>query len=353
MKIVNDVLNFGKWFLLLFFHNRISTISTLIFLAGISLISGDISFFAGYSDANTSLSVNIATENDSSGTTYIGYFLVSLGTILLLIQYAIIFSERVVFYFGNTLKLGDSEVPKYVIPRIERLNLDIQHLDININTYNKQDVIEDYKHNLKTFTSRAFHKKLTKIYLGALGSFPYLYLLGTLIRNGHIESVVVDYDRDGGKWYIPDTYEEKATNVLVEDTRLSIDEKIIQLCNSDSKDIGIAMAYTFEIEKNSIPFELRENTLYLKNSLGSGKDKLSKMQAQVALLDEIALYIDKFKSAKKDVHLFVSAQASFCINLGKRYQDNTMGTIHLYNFNGDDEIRKYDWYITFNKGEIL
>lgn len=334
----------------IFTSNKISKIGTTFLLLGSFLLIGEASYGFTYYNDTEFLNINITNDNPGLIVQIIGIIFLLFGALILIFEYFHIFSEKVILYFGNTLNHGDSKPPKYAMSKNDRINPNIVQLGL-INTYDKEELFDEYIHILKSFKRREEHKESSKIYLAALGSTPYLFLLGTLIRNGHIKNEVLDYNRDKGKWYRLDSIGEKRTHSLMyEDTAISVDDKLEELVSNDSNAIGIALAYTFKIYKTSVPEELRENTLYLTHSLGFGNDRLDDIQSQTSLLDELALYIDRIRSVHKEVHLFISAQASVCINIGKRYQDNTMENIYIHNFKGAD--RKYDWSISFNKGKI-
>jgi len=349
--VIKDISNFGVRLLEFFTYNGMTKIASVMLGAGVFLIIGGTSFVFTFVN-DDSFFVFDGTQDSGIIALLVGLILTLIAVSMLLQQYKLLSSKKVVLYYGNTLKFGGKEEPRYAVLKQDKLTLDIQSLNTNIDSYDKKQVLKDYDYNHMTFENRTFHNGLPKVYVASLGSFPYLYLMGTLIRNGYIESIVLDYDRDKGKWYRLDYFGEIANNILADSSSMSIEEKLTELCSSDSKDIGIALGYTFEIDKNSMPDKLRENTLYLKSSLGYGRDKLNRMQTQISLLDEIMLYIDRLKNANKDMHLFVSAQASFCVNLGKRYQDNIMGKIYLHNFVQTNEGRERDWYITFNRGDV-
>lgn len=344
---INNLLNFAWRIIEMWRAGSVAKIGFTLLSFGTILLGAGSSYYFSYSDAEKNIDIGLISQETSLVALIFGIVLISLGIFILIKQYIKLSKEQVVFYFGNLLSFGDSKAPIYAMTNNDRLNVVEEYFDI-IDSYDKDSVIDDYKHNKKSFKNRSKHKDVKKIYLAALGSFPYLYLLGTLIRNGHIDSVILDYDRNKNKWQRLENYSNAPHHLLADES--DINEKIIELCNKELDDIGIALSYTFEINKESLPPVLQENTLLLKNSFGYGHDKLSEIQSQTALLNELALYIDKFKSAGKNVHLFVSAQASFCINMGKRYQDNTMGAIHVYNF--DNDSRKYNWFITFNKGNV-
>jgi len=228
-------------------------------------------------------------------------------------------------------------------------------LNYEIQSYNRDKLIEDYKHMKRTFEQRIEHQNASKVYIASLASFPALFLVGTLFRNAHIETILLDYNRHKSKWYqlkeLSDR-EDPVHHVLAEDETVGYEEKLNQILENTPTEVGVSLAYTFEIPNEQIPEELREHTLFLKSSLGCGHDKLSDKESQKELLNELSLlfnHISKSKGVQK-IHLFVSAQASMTIALGLNYMDNAHGIIVLHNY--DNQAKTYNWSIAFNKGTV-
>jgi hypothetical protein len=228
-------------------------------------------------------------------------------------------------------------------------------LNYEIQSYNRDELIEDYKHMKRTFEQRIEHQNASKVYIASLASFPALFLVGTLFRNAHIETILLDYNRHKSKWYqlkeLSDR-EDPVHHVLAEDETVGYEEKLNQILEDSPAEVGVALAYTFEIPNEQIPEELREHTLFLKSSLGYGHDKLSDKESQKELLNELSLLFNQIYKSEgvQKIHLFVSAQASMTIALGLNYMDNAHGVIVLHNY--DNEAKAYTWSIVFNKGEI-
>lgn len=277
----------------------------------------------------------------------LGVVFMIIGAYILIQDYKKIRANKVMFYFANMMPFGDSKTPLYAMNQDDRISSVETYLK-KIDSYSKDEVINNFRFNQELFKERIEHKNIENIYLAGLGSVPYLYLLGTLVRNGHILCEVLDYERNSKKWYrLPDIGNNLTHSLMYENK--TIDKKIDEIIASESELIGVALSYTFQIYKESVPEGFEDNTLYLQHSGGFGNDKLSNKMSQKALIDELVVYIDRLKAANKKIHFFISAQASMCINLGARYQDMTIGEISVYNFNSD---RVRDWYITFDRGNV-
>ncbi|HIP43725.1 MAG TPA: SAVED domain-containing protein [Sulfurospirillum arcachonense] len=224
----------------------------------------------------------------------------------------------------------------YSKPRREKYKTTVNDLN-RINSYNKGEVIEDYKFNKTLLEKRIKNKESVKVYIAALGSFPYLFLLGALAKNAYSNVKFIDFNRykDGGKWYtLPlfKTTNDKITHkLLYNQDNTTINDEINRL-NKNDADIGIALGYTFPIKKEVVPSTLKNSTLYLTASEEPRHDILSSEESQESLLKDISYYLNSLSKPNRNIHLFVSAQASMCMNIGKHYMDNAHGAILLYNY---------------------
>jgi hypothetical protein len=288
------------------------------------------------------------------GLDIVGYILILIGMILLLHRYITIQKYAVSLAYGKGIKNMNIHSPLEAIPTYERF--DCISLNIKeINSYDKNETINDYNFNKILLENRIQNKNSKKIYVGALGSFPYLFLLGSLFRNAYSNVEVLDFNRhkNGGKWYkLPLVYEGKKviTHQIISSNNKSIKETITDLNNSENNEVGIALGYTFSTNKNAIPETLEENILFLETSLGTEHDILSSEEVQTKLLKELSNYMASLWNGHEKIHLFVSAQSSMCINIGKMYMDNAHGKLIIYNY--DNDSKSYNWSLEFNKGNI-
>jgi len=287
---------------------------------------------------------------DNAGN-IIGYLFLIVGFVLLIHRYITIKNNAVTLAYGMGMENMDIHAPFEAIPKYERfdcIEINLQKID----SYNKNSVIENYNFNKILIFERIQNKNSKKVYIGALGSFPYLFLLGSLFRNAYSEVITLDFDRHKSKWHKLSAFSEKKENIthilMYED--MTIDEKINELNNLDIAEVGIALSYTFEVNKNAIPPQLQNHALFLKHSHGIGHDKLSNEEAQKALLKELSIYMATLWNNHKKIHLFISAQASMCINIGKIYMNNSHGVLVLHNY--DNASKSYNWAIEFNRGNI-
>lgn len=325
-------------------------ISITKYLIGVGLATNGIGSIIYYYQDNSSQHI----LSYSSGFDITGYILIFVGLAILIRRYFTMKNNAVTLAYGIGIENMDIHIPIQAVPKYERFDC----IKINlatIDSYDRDKVIDNYKFNKTLIEQRIQNRNSAKVYVGALGSFPYLFLLGTLFRNAYSNIVILDYDRHaqgGGKWYKLPPMNENNLKVCHElmYSDMSIEDKINELNNSSSGEVGIALSYTFTVNKEAIPSQLQGNTLYLKNSLGIGHDKLTNEEAQKALLNELSAYIATLWNQHKKVHLFVSAQSSMCINIGKSYMNNAHGVLVLHNY--ENNSKTYNWSIEFDRGNV-
>ncbi len=309
--------------------------------------------------AGATIQVNFVIEPDkytfsiSDGTDIISMLLTIIGASLLIHRYITIKDDTITLFYGATLSNMNNKSPESSLPRREKYKTIVKNLK-RINSYNKDEVLDDYKFNKTLIEERIENKESVKVYIAALGSFPYLFLLGALARNAYSNVKLFDFNRyrDGGKWYILPPYNtnnQLTHKLLYNQNNTTIEDEINRL-NKNDEDIGIALGYTFPIRKETIPTFLQNTTLYLTSSEETRHDILSSEESQESLLKDISYYINRLSKPNRNIHLFVSAQSSMCMNMGKHYMDNAHGSIILYNYNND--TKTHDWSIKFNKGVV-
>jgi len=321
--------------------DSITSIAKYLIGTGVLLVAGIGIFNLTYKE----ISLQYSDEGN-----IIGYLFLVSGFIIAIYR---TFTKKntITLVYGKGLENMNNHTPMEAIPKY--LHFDCISLDIKeINSYHKNEIIDDYSFNRRLLENRIQNKNSKKIYVGALGSFPYLFLLGCLFRNAYSEVITLDFDRHKSKWYkLPHFSEEKESinhKLMYED--ISIDTKINNLNSLAYDEVGIALSYTFQVNKDAIPNHLQNHTLYLKNSYGIGHDKLSNEESQKELLKELSVYMATLWNSHKKIHLFVSSQSSICINIGKSYMNNAHGILVLYNYN--NPLRTYNWSIEFDKGNI-
>lgn len=291
------------------------------------------------------------TISDSSYA-FVSILFLIIGLIMLILKYFFYYKEYVILYYSKGMSNMSDDIPYEALSKAEKLNARGVILHKNINSYDENFVKKGYSYISEVFLNKTFHKDAKKVYIASLGSFPYLFLLGSGLRNAHAKSEVLDYYRieNSGKWGRLKEFSDKQITHTLSDDDCTIDDKIEDIKSRAIDDIGIALAYSFPIEKSILPNELQENTLMLSHNLMGIESLNCKTHQELLCKDLINIFAKLTSDKKRNIHLFVSAQASMCINIGKFYMDNAHGTLFLYNF--DNNSKTYNWSIKFDKGDI-
>lgn len=349
--MIDKLLNFCLRVIELFKSDLQVRIAISILLTGATLLAEPIVTYFFQQFVLSKNGWEISTQTTSYIQSFFGYALITIGLIMCIYKFINANKDNMsILYLGANIQGTSQDEPKKFLPPFEKAFCISKPLE-KIDTYDKNKVIKDYWFNEKLFRTQIEHSEAKNIYMASLGSFPYLFLLGSLLRNGYRKVTIMDYNRNRSEWYALHAIGDHVHNIPDSNQhpqRHTIENIISKLQSTEGNEVGIALSYTFEIQKSSLPAHLQNQTLYLKNSAGMGHDLLSNKISQNDLLKELSQYIEQLSRNKK-VCLFVSAQTSFCINMGRTYMDNSHGTVVLYNYNRD---LGYNWSIEFNNSII-
>lgn len=246
------------------------------------------------------------------------------------------------FYVSDNNFNTEDIMKRGFIPSKGRINL-IPY-EKKIDTYNPDEVINTYQVSEDNIKNRTMNKSVENTYIAGLGSFPHLFVCGSLFGSGYASNVtILDYDRINTKWYTLPPLGEDAKYILVNENNTLLEDKISNLIEDNFEDVGIAICNTFSIMKESIPEFLREKTIFIEPNIGKGIDAIDNKFTQDLLIKQLIHIMGELSNTKKRIHLFVSARASFCINLGRAFMPRTHSTVILYNYSKDTKDR--DWAI--------
>lgn len=326
-----------------------------VYKVGLTLVGFGVMFFAtGTFDISTQ-DFSLKWDNASSIVEYVvGSFLIVSGVVLIFkknIEDSRIASkkENFLYYISDSELDSEESFKKDFLPEEGRTNL--SKVERKINTYKLDDVIDSYNNDRKfEIKPRSKNKHVDNTYIAGLGGFPYLYLMGSNFGSAYASKVsIFDFNRDNQVWYIPN---QGGTRIKyrVNFENINVEKKVNELKYNGKDEVGIAISNSFTIEKDSIPVELVNDTLFLILEESLGINNVEGQITQNSLLEQLTNIIGELSNTKSKIHLFVSARASFCINLGSRYMPKTYPTIVLHNYNKD--TRKRDWSIELKNGEV-
>ena len=177
--------------------------------------------------------------------------------------------ENFLYYISDSELDSEESFKKDFLPEEGRTNL--SKVERKINTYKLDDVIDSYNNDRKfEIKPRSKNKHVDNTYIAGLGGFPYLYLMGSNFGSAYASKVsIFDFNRDNQVWYIPN---QGGTRIKyrVNFENINVEKKVNELKYNGKDEVGIAISNSFTIEKDSIPVELVNDTLFLilEESLG-------------------------------------------------------------------------------------
>lgn len=309
-------------------------IGTGVTLTGCSGIGFGLNLFLKTSDLIVHLDF---TLNDTL------LFLVILGTIFILVGFVLmltrfrnISNKSILLYAPFFNNLSDKP-PIDVIPFKDRYRINPVVLK-KIDSYNTNEIKEKYLYHSNIIGDRVDFHGIDKVYVAALASVPYLYLLGTMFKDGHSKIINLDYKRTQQKW--------SQLDLLGNSVELISND----LTSNDFDEVTVCIEFTFPISIESLPNNLDRNIVKLSLSSGFNYESLQCRDVQNDILMQIQHKLCVLAQKYNKLHLFIAAQSSVIFNLGSLYQNNAMSKIVIYNY--DSNEKSYPWGIEYTNEYI-
>lgn len=192
------------------------------------------------------------------------------------------------------------------------------------------------------FKQYILHEKGQKLYIGGLARIPFLVSYGAMLRNLTAEVAYFDkFHRDGNYSLLSD--EHKCIDFTEPKQQKSVNQ---------FGDVGIAIGFTTPISKRQVPERLREFTTIMSSNRGNARNLIKNQENLHELSEKLGKYIDQLSALPscRKIHLFLSVQASFAIEIGRRYQEGTHQNWVIHNF--DPQTQSYTWAIELSKNGI-
>ncbi len=255
---------------------------------------------------------------------------------------------KALFFFPAFSNLNTKE-PIEALPTEERNSTEVITFK-NFDSYDPKKIIEEYNFSRRRIEDRLDHQNIESAYIAALGSVPFIFLTGTLFRNGHIPTTTLEHDRTNDRWHLLDDLGGKrsvAYKYLDYDSR---DAVIKALEDQRLDDIGMSISFTCDIKKRELPPFIRSRTINLSLDTENGYDVLPCEEVQKQIVKEICHFIATISKLTSKIHFFISAQSSVVFKIGRLYQDGMMGKVSVYNY--DAKSKQYNWSIIFDGTEL-
>ena len=304
------------------------------------------------SNAGDEKIISASTGDSELYVQIIGMALILIGVFLAIHRYYTLNkasdTKNIALFFMPGFDNINDNLPIYALPSNEQKKIKEVKFK-KISSYSVDEIIKEYSFYARMVNDRLEHNDVEKAYLVALGSVPFLYLMGTLFRNGHLPIRVLEHERSSDKWHLLDDIGSGES--LQYGCSQTIGEEALSTVKANSKnEIAFSISFTNKILESELPIEFNSHTLNVKLASGYRFDAIPTEPVQDEIVKEIAHTITVLAKKADKVHLFICAQASIVLKLGKLYQDNMSGRVVIHNY--DSGSHKYNWAIEFYQGNI-
>ncbi|QSD21932.1 SAVED domain-containing protein [Pectobacterium brasiliense] len=213
---------------------------------------------------------------------------------------------------------------------------------------NKNEILENSVFHRRIIKDRVYHSEATQAYVAALGSVPYLYMIGSFMRDGHLPLKLFDFDRSKNCFHPLDDVPTGAKLVKKFDGK-KVESSSVVKPNENGR-IALAISFTMEIQNSELPAEFYGHALHTQLNTGFRFDNLPAEDEQAEIAKELSFIISELKKSAEEVHLFVSAQASLVFRLGSLYQEGLHGVINIWSWNSS--LNTYDWNLSIDSKSV-
>ncbi|WP_338885346.1 SAVED domain-containing protein [Xenorhabdus sp. TH1] len=213
---------------------------------------------------------------------------------------------------------------------------------------NKENIIHKAAFLKQSILERTQHSDASQAYIISLGSVPYLFMIGSFMRDGHLPLKIFDFDRTKNYFHPLDEFPTGA--ILLKKYRGAEVQKISSIQPNDEGVIGLAISFTMEIQDSELPESIIDHTLHVELSTGFRFDNLPAEEEQGKITKELSYIISELKQRTSRVDLFISAQASFILRLGTLYQEGLHGVVTVWHWNPSS--KSYEWSLSINGNKV-
>ncbi|EEQ1736280.1 SAVED domain-containing protein [Escherichia coli] len=295
--------------------------------------------------------ISISYQRCSEAVLYIGIFASILG--LLVLMYCIFLAVRdvqkrdIAFIRANGFENIDPHAAEKMLSSREK----VKTLPVDLKAFDSRDkskVIEESTFIRRMIKDRIHHSEATVAYVAALGSIPYLYMIGSSMRDGHLPLRLSDFDRNKNCFHLLDA--PPTGSKLIRKFGGEITENSSIVSSNVNNQIGLAISFTMNIQPSDLPVDLSDHTLHIQLDTGFRFDNLPSEEEQENITKEVSFIISELNKKADEVHLFISAQASFVVRLGSLYQEGLHGVIYVWHWNSIKN--EYEWSLKISGKEL-
>ena len=203
-----------------------------------------------------------------------------------------------------------------------------------ITRYNAEVCVELFKRFV-------LHDHCEKIYIGGLARIPFLVAYGKFLRN--VSNIhYFDKINTTSNWRLLDD-EDLGLGMRIPEHRPN--------ANSNG-DIGIALGFSTSICEAHLPASLKDSVLFVRPTTSPKRNLLLNQDNLHRLSDNLLSIIDELsgKHTVKKIHLFLSVQSSFAIEIGRKFQEGVHKPWVIHNFNAT--LGQYEWALELTESGV-
>lgn len=285
-----------------------------------------------------SFSVTASSNDGGIIVTLLGFILIIISAYLghnrvqaILADEAI--KDRVFFYIpGFSNSQPDIDLNEQGLDKVDIKKMMTPIKNPPFDSRIKEVANRELEHLRGILTRRASYNGATKAFIKSLSSVPFLFQLGALFRDNHIDIHFIESIHGTTKGYLLNkprlTTKDIALSFNGED---KVENGVVNLTPNDAGEVGLALSMTQVIHKEQLPMELREHTLMVNSN--HTESLLIENQEQLdELVEVISKAVSHLSSKATVVNLFLCAQTSMIFGLGKRYQEGMHGLVRVHQY---------------------
>lgn len=210
----------------------------------------------------------------------------------------------------------------------------VENLPDHIQRYNAELCVDLFKRFV-------IHHNCTKLYIGGLTRVPFLVAYGAFLRNVSAKVTYFDKLHQGGDWSLLNDV----------DAEVSFSNFDLITTPNANGDIGLAVGFSSAVLEEQLPEQLQGHTTILKPSVQEGRNLVKNQDNLERLGMELKRLFDQLNgSGIIRVHLFLSVQSTFAIEIGRHFQEGMHRNWVIHNF--DAQLGQYIWAIELTRAGI-
>lgn len=320
-----------------------ATLGVKLILGALTLFSiGGIAFYILLPPEFYINEIKYTNNEISTYSLNVGLFIIFVGILMILFEgYNYKKARKTGKIIIKGMKTGFKKFPTDVLSYEEKNNSrdtinigiieEVDNLEKQIQYYNSEKQIDLYNRFI-------FNDEVENLYVCGISRVPFLVAYGACLK-GNISTKYIEREHSSNRSF------------LLDDVNRKIDIKKMNenVELSENGNIGIAIGFTTEIKKEHLPEELKEHTLFIKPSLEEHRLLIKNQDNLIEIVKKIQKIIDGYSSNSlcKKIHLFLSIQTSFAIELGRHFQEGIHKNWVIHNFDGSEG--KYSWALEVSK----